>query len=240
VRKGQTLTSNSPIILAIDTPDLEIARLWIQSTRDYICGYKLGLEFFTTFGTEGVRKLREASDADLFLDLKFHDIPNTVAKAVKQVAHLSPKFLTVHASGGKAMVSAAVVNAPTVDIAAVTILTSLTSVDLAEVGFAQPPLDSAVRLAQLAQAAGARAVVCSPHEIAAVRQSVGPNFTIITPGIRPATGSKGDDQARTMTPRDAMALGATYLVIGRPITRHWTSGGEAMRAEAAHLADQAS
>lgn len=229
-----------PIILAVDTPDLDIARQWIESTSDFISAYKLGLEFFTTFGPEGVKRLRDASDADLFLDLKLHDIPNTVARAARQVAHLAPRFLTVHASGGRGMISAAVEEAPEVDITAVTILTSLSALDLREVGFTHSPLDSAVKLALLAQGAGARAIVCSPHEISAIRESVGPDLTIITPGVRPIGEAGGDDQARTMSPHDAILAGATYLVIGRPITRHWVDGVEAMQRGAAEIAEEVS
>jgi len=234
------MTDKPPIILAVDTPDLDIARQWIEVTHDYICAYKLGLEFFATFGADGVKKLREASDADLFLDLKLHDIPNTVAGAVRQVAQLSPKFLTVHASGGRAMVSAAVAEAPQVTIAAVTILTSLSQTDLKEIGFAQAPLESAVGLARLADQAGARAIVCSPHEISAIRAGVGPDLVIIAPGVRPLGEAGTDDQSRTMSPRAAISNGATYLVIGRPITRHWSTGAAAMRDRAAAIANEVS
>jgi orotidine-5'-phosphate decarboxylase len=238
--KGLLMADNSPIILAVDTPDLDIAREWIETTHDYICAYKLGLEFFASFGVNGVEKLREVSDADLFLDLKLHDIPNTVAGAVRQVTHLSPRFLTVHASGGSAMVSAAVAQGPNIDIAAVTVLTSLSSLDLQEIGFAHSPLESAVGLALLAKRAGARAIVCSPHEISAVREGVGPDLTIITPGVRPVGEKGSDDQARTMSPREAITHGATYLVIGRPITRHWISGADAMRDRVAQIAEEVS
>ncbi|MEK6649094.1 MAG: orotidine-5'-phosphate decarboxylase [Actinomycetota bacterium] len=226
-----------PIILAVDTPDLDIARQWIETTSDFICAYKVGLEFFTTFGPEGVKKLQDASDVDLFLDLKLHDIPNTVAGAARGVAELAPRFLTVHASGGHAMISAAVEQAPQVEITAVTILTSLSALDLQEIGFAQNPLDSAVKLALLSQGAGARAIVCSPHEIFAIRESVGPDLTIIAPGVRPIGEGGLDDQTRTMSPRAAILAGATYLVIGRPITRHWVDGAEAMRNRAAAIVE---
>ena len=237
------MSAKPPIILAVDTPDLNIARQWIESTSDFICAYKLGLEFFTTFGAEGVKQLRDVSDADLFLDLKLHDIPNTVAGAARAVAQLAPRFLTVHASGGRAMISAAVEQAPKVEITAVTILTSLSRVDMQEIGFAHSPLDSAVKLALLAQGAGARAIVCSPHEISAIRDSVGPDLTIITPGVRPIGEGGSDDQARTMSPRDAISAGATYLVVGRPITRHWVAGKtgvQAMRDRAAAIAEEVS
>ena len=229
-----------PIILAVDTSDLDVARQWIETTRDFVCAYKLGLEFFATFGVNGVKQLRDVSDADLFLDLKLHDIPNTVAGAVRQVAELAPRFLTVHASGGSSMVSAAVKAAPQINITAVTILTSLSELDLREIGFTHTPLESAVGLARLAKRAGARAIVCSPHEISAIRDCVGPDLTIITPGVRPFDEVASDDQARTMSPRDAILNGATYLVIGRPITRHWVFGEDAMRNRAALIAAEVS
>jgi orotidine-5'-phosphate decarboxylase len=231
------MTNKPPIILAIDTDDLNLALQWLEATHDSIYAYKLGLEFFTTFGADGVRKLREVSDAELFLDLKLHDIPNTVAGAVHLVVQLSPRFLTVHASGGRAMVAAAVAAAPMIEIAAVTVLTSLSERDLNEIGFARSPVDIAVKLALLAQASGARAVVCSPHEISALRMAIGEAMVIITPGIRPREEIGQDDQSRTMTPREAIASGANYLVIGRPITRHWNSGAGVMRDRAAAIAD---
>lgn len=221
--------SKSRIILAVDTPDLETACKWVECASPYITAYKLGLEFFATFGAEGVAKLKEVSDADLFLDLKLHDIPNTVAGATAAIVHLAPRFLTVHASGGSAMIAAAVHKAPKVSITAVTILTSLSDKDLREIGFSQPPLASAVGLAIMAQSAGARAIVCSPHEIAAIRLSLGSEISIIAPGVRPAGEMGKDDQSRTMTPRQAIDAGASYLVIGRPITKHWLSGSDQMK-----------
>ena len=231
----------APIIMAIDTSDIEIARQWIECVGDSITAYKLGLEFFITHGAEGIHKLRQASDADLFLDLKLHDIPNTVAAAARGAALVGPRFLTVHASGGSSMVASAVREAGEVDITAVTILTSLDSDDLLEIGFAKSPLESAVTLAQLAQGAGARAIVCSPLEITAIRQVVGPDLAIITPGVRPAgEENAGDDQARTMTPEGAIKLGANYVVIGRPITKFWREGADQMRDRAARLAEEVS
>jgi len=230
------MTTMKRIILAVDTPDFETARSWILATQDSIAAYKLGLEFFTTFGYEGVSRLREVSDADLFLDLKLHDIPNTVAGAVKQVVKLAPRFLTVHASGGRAMVKVAVESAPSVNITAVTILTSLGETDLKEIGFAQSPLDSAVKLALLAKEAGAHAIVCSPLEISAIRQAIGPEISIITPGVRPTDESGSDDQKRVMTPERAIQEGADFLVIGRPITRFWAQGSDAMSQRARALA----
>lgn len=232
------MSAKAPIFLAIDTADLDIAKAWVQATQDYVTGYKLGLEFFAALGNDGVESIKEITDAELFLDLKLHDIPNTVAGATRQILDLKPRFLTVHASGGRAMIAAAVKEAPEIDIAAVTVLTSLGSQDLSEIGFDSDPLDLAVTLAKLAKTAGARAIVCSPLEISAVRQAVGPNLSIITPGVRPVSDETSDDQQRTMDPKSAMAAGATYLVIGRPITGAWAHGFDALRDRAASIASQ--
>lgn len=207
----------SPIILALDTPEVETAQRWISATNEVVKTYKAGLEFFLKHGSEGIARLREAGDFDLFLDLKLHDIPNTVASAAKSVSGINPRFLTVHASGGTEMVNAAAEALPHVDITAVTILTSLSDASLREIGFVNKALESAVQLAKLSVAAGAKAIVCSPLEVSAIRDAVGPTPTIITPGVRPA-GSALGDQARVMTPMDAISAGSTYLVIGRPIT----------------------
>lgn len=232
------MSAKAPIFLAIDTPVLDVAKAWIVATQDYLSGYKLGLEFFLAFGSQGVKEIKEITDADIFLDLKLHDIPNTVAGATRQAALLQPRFLTVHASGGHAMVEAAVNEGPNIDIAAVTVLTSLGSDDLGEIGFKFSPLESAVILAKLAKLAGARAIVCSPLEIAAVRQAVGPEISIITPGVRPVIEKVSDDQQRTMDPKTAIESGANYLVIGRPITNAWALGPEALRDRAAAIASQ--
>ncbi len=234
------MSAKAPIFLAIDTPDLDVAKAWIQATQDYLMGFKLGLEFFLAFGSQGVKEIREITDADIFLDLKLHDIPNTVAGATRQAALLQPRFLTVHASGGKAMIAAAVNEGPKIEIAAVTVLTSLGTDDLREIGFKSSPLESAVALATLSKSAGARAIVCSPLEIAAVRQAVGPEVSIITPGVRPSAEKVSDDQQRTMDPKTAIESGANYLVIGRPITQAWALGPEAMRDRAASIASQLS
>jgi orotidine-5'-phosphate decarboxylase len=185
-----------------------------------------------------VRAIKSETDAEIFLDLKLHDIPHTVEGAATAVANLAPRFLTVHASGGAAMVAAAVKASPATDITAVTILTSLSEDDLFQVGYANPALESAVALASLSVAAGARAIVCSPLEIAAIRSSVGPSPFIITPGVRPAGEAGGDDQKRTMTPRAAIESGANYVVIGRPITQAWRDGAQAMTDKARAIADE--
>lgn len=219
----------SPIILAVDTNSLEIAKRWIDATRESVDVYKLGLEFYLTFGSDGIRSIIDEFGVEIFLDLKLHDIPKTVSSATSAVAALNPKFLTVHASGGSAMVSAAVNAAPHVGITAVTILTSLSEDELFRVGFANPALESAVALAELATSAGAQAIVCSPLEIAAIRAVVSSEVKIITPGVRPAGTEGGDDQMRTMTPKAAIGEGADYVVIGRPITGAQVMGDAARK-----------
>ena len=225
---------SSPIIVALDTPDIDTARSWIESTNEVVKIYKTGLEFFLKHGAAGISQLREAGDFELFLDLKLHDIPNTVASATKSVSGINPRFMTVHASGGRDMVAAAVSAAPHIDITAVTILTSLSENDLSEIGFKANALASAVNLAKISVQAGARAIVCSPLEVAAIREAVRPAPTIITPGVRPA-GSALGDQARVMTPKDAIAAGSTLLVIGRPITS--LASPELMLASAKEITD---
>jgi orotidine-5'-phosphate decarboxylase len=182
---------------------------------------KLGLEFFVANGPEGVRKV--AGARPLFLDLKLHDIPNTVAGGVRSAALCGPRFLTVHASGGRAMLAAARDAAAAAGpsrplLLAITVLTSLDDADLEAVGQRGPAGEQALRLAQLAQESGMDGVVCSPHEIARLRKAVGPGFKLVVPGIRPQWAAAGD-QKRVMTPREAVDLGADHLVIGRPITQ---------------------
>jgi orotidine-5'-phosphate decarboxylase len=230
--------AKAPIILAVDTSDLEVAKSWIKATQSSISVYKLGLEFFLNFGAVGVQEIVDQTGASIFLDLKLHDIPHTVAGAARAVKELHPRFLTVHASGGSSMVSAAVKELPDVEITAVTILTSLSEEDLFQVGFANPALESAVALANLSVKAGARAIVCSPLEVAAIRSSVGEGITLITPGVRPTSEAGKDDQSRTMTPSQAIACGASYVVIGRPITASWQQGASAMTDKAAQIAEE--
>jgi orotidine-5'-phosphate decarboxylase len=207
----------SPIILALDTNELETAKNWIEATNGSVDIYKIGLEFYLKFGAVGLRELTDAGDFQVFLDLKLHDIPNTVSSSVKSVADLSPKFLTVHASGGGAMVKTASEAAPEISITAVTILTSLSDSDLLEIGYEKDSKSSAIALAKLATANGARSIVCSPFEASEIRGVLGKNIEIITPGVRPA-GSELGDQKRVMTPQEAIAAGANYIVVGRPIT----------------------
>ena len=227
--------ANSPIILAVDTSDFDTARAWIDATRESSDIYKLGLEFFLTFGAEGIDSIARESGASIFLDLKLHDIPNTVKKSAGVVDHLRPRFLTVHASGGAAMISAAVSAVTSTSITAVTVLTSLTDVDLIDLGYAKPALETAVSMARVATTAGATSIVCSPLEIEAIRAAIPQSVEIITPGVRPAEEAGGDDQMRTMTPAQAMKAGANFLVIGRPITSHWSVGKSAMATRAAQL-----
>lgn len=230
--------SKAPIVLAVDTPQLETAIEWVKATQESVSVFKLGLEFFLTFGSEGVKAIKDMTDSDIFLDLKLHDIPHTVSGATKAIAHLSPKFLTVHASGGSAMVAAAVQAAPKTHITGVTILTSLSEQDVTEIGYGANALTSAVGLAQLATKAGAGAIVCSPLEISAIRSAVGSAPIIITPGVRPADSTASDDQVRTMTPKAAIEAGASLVVIGRPITQSWSQGSAAMKDRAAEIAAQ--
>jgi orotidine-5'-phosphate decarboxylase len=227
----------APIVLAVDTQDLETAQRWIEATQDYVSVYKLGLEFFLTFGHEGVTRIKSVTDSEIFLDLKLHDIPHTVGAAATAVASLKPRFLTVHASGGRAMINAAVKALPSTDVTAVTVLTSLSEEDLFEIGFANNALESAVALAKMSVAVGAGAIVCSPLEIAAIRSAVGDEPHIITPGVRPAGSSGTDDQKRTMTPQAAIVAGASYVVIGRPITQAWAQGAQAMTTAARTIAE---
>ena len=228
----------APIILAVDTSDFDTALAWIENTKDSIAVYKLGLEFYLNFGSAGVSRIIKETGADIFLDLKLHDIPHTVAGAANAISHLSPKFLTVHASGGRAMVKAAADAVPKVSVTAVTILTSLSEEDLFEIGYASPALESAVALAKMAVDAGAKALVCSPLETAAIRSAVGTEPIIITPGVRPLSEVGSDDQKRTMTPKDAIAQGANFVVIGRPITSAWVNGADAIRDKAALIASE--
>jgi orotidine-5'-phosphate decarboxylase len=207
----------APIAVALDAPDLATAVGWARAVGPYVSTVKVGLELYLRYGAGAVYAAADASGCEVFLDLKLHDIPNTVAGAARSVAELAPAYLTVHASGGSAMVQAAADALPQTRVAAVTVLTSLSPADLDRIGIVGPPLDAVRRLAVLAVSAGARALVCSPQEVAAVRAEVGADVVLITPGIRPAGGDSAD-QARVATPERALADGADLLVVGRPIT----------------------
>ncbi len=207
----------APIWLAVDTPDVDRARRLAQACAPHLGGVKLGLEFFIANGPPGVEAVMAGLDLPLFLDLKLHDIPNTVAKAVGSAAHLRPALLTIHASGGHAMIAAARAAAgPDTGIIAVTVLTSLDGADLLATGVEDAPASQVARLAALAAGAGADGIVCSAHELPAVR-TAWPEGYFVVPGIRPA-GSALQDQKRVMTPREALDAGARALVIGRPIS----------------------
>jgi orotidine-5'-phosphate decarboxylase len=207
----------APIAVALDAPDLETAARWATLVTPHVSTIKVGLELYLRYGPDVVASVRGASGVQVFLDLKLHDIPATVAGAARAVARLKPAFLTVHAGGGPAMIRAAAEAAPQTKIAAVTVLTSLSEDDLTGIGLTGPASDAVRRLSALAVAAGARALVCSPMEVAALRAEVGPEVTLITPGVRPH-GTAAQDQARVATPEEALAAGADLLVIGRPIT----------------------
>jgi orotidine-5'-phosphate decarboxylase len=207
----------APIAVALDAPSLETAAHWAGLVTPHVSTVKIGLELYLRYGPDAVASIRGASDVRVFLDLKLHDIPATVAAAARAVARLRPDMLTVHAVGGMAAVRAAAAAAPETKVVAVTVLTSLSDEDLAAIGLAGPVADAVLRLAGLAVEAGARGLVCSPREVAAVRAEVGPDITLITPGVRPA-GHEANDQARVATPEEALQAGADLLVIGRPIT----------------------
>jgi len=205
-----------PIFVAIDTPDLERALQLARLVRDQAGGVKLGLEFFSANGPGGVRAVGELG-LPLFLDLKLHDIPNTVGKAVEALEPLQPAILTVHAAGGRAMLAAAKAAAPKhTKIVAVTVLTSLDTSDLADAGVIGSPDEQVTRLAKLARSAGVDGIVCSGAEISAAR-SEWPTGFFVVPGVRPAGGDAAD-QKRVVTPSQAVDDGADVIVIGRPIT----------------------
>jgi orotidine-5'-phosphate decarboxylase len=211
----------SRVIVALDYPDAASAMQLVARLTPDLCRLKVGKELFTRAGPRLVEDLA-AHGFDVFLDLKFHDIPNTVASACQAAADLGVWMVNVHALGGERMLQAAkegVTRAThTPLLIAVTILTSMDESDLAAVGLAGSPLDNVLRLAQLAQQSGMDGVVCSSRETPVLRAQLDPGFRLITPGIRPA-GSQADDQRRVMTPVDAINSGSDYLVIGRPVTR---------------------
>jgi orotidine-5'-phosphate decarboxylase len=222
----------APIAVALDAPDLETAARWATLVTPHVSTVKVGLELYLRYGPDVVASVRGASGVQVFLDLKLHDIPATVAGAARAVARLKPAYLTVHAGGGSAMIRAAAEAAPNTKIAAVTVLTSLADADLASLGLAGPSADAVRRLSALAVEAGAQALVCSPMEAAAVRAEVGPDVTLITPGVRPH-GTATQDQMRVATPEHALASGADLLVIGRPITAAPDPGAAAAAIAAA-------
>ena len=213
---------SSPIIVAVDFSDTKSAWNFIDKVEPKDCRLKIGKELFTHAGPDFIKQIQQKG-FDIFLDLKFHDIPNTVAKAVAAAADLGVWMTNIHASGGVRMMEAAKdalyqygKDAPL--LIAVTVLTSMESSDLKEIGIEVSPLEQATRLALLAKNCGLDGVVCSAKEVQSFRTRLGSDFKLVTPGIRPA-GSTPDDQRRIMTPQRAQAAGADYLVIGRPITQ---------------------
>jgi len=220
-----TIEPKRRIFVALDTTNLGWALELARSLRDYVGGMKVGKEFFTALGPEGTEKI-VAEGMPLFLDLKFHDIPNTVAGAMRSAMGLKPAIVDVHASGGRAMMTAAVAAAkeesdrlgqPTPIILGVTLLTSMDESDLNDTGVQGGAEDQVMRLASLAHESGLDGVVCSAAEIEPLRALLGPDFKLLTPGIRPTWAAAGD-QKRVVTPADAVERGSDYLVIGRPIT----------------------
>lgn len=227
----------NPVFVALDTPDLSRALEIAKAVKPFVGGLKIGLEFLTAQGPDGIRKIVETG-MPVFADTKFHDIPNTVAAAAREIAKFGVAIFNIHASGGEAMMKAAVEAAssanPRPKIIGVTVLTSLNDDDLEQVGQRGPSDEQVTRLAKLAKTSGLDGVVCSPREIALVRKACGPEFLIVTPGVRPAGAAIGD-QRRVMTPAEAVRAGANILVIGRPITAA-SDPAAAARAIAAEIA----
>lgn len=216
----------NPIICAVDTPDIAVARELALAVRPSVGALKLGLEFFTANGSAGVAHLA-TENLPVFLDLKFHDIPNTVAKAIRATEDINSFMMTVHTAGGRAMLQAAIDASMEVAeatgktrpmIIGVTVLTSMDQADLHMTGCMDDVHEQVKRLADLAQACRLDGVVCSPYEITMLREHCGEDFKLIVPGIRPPEQQGTDDQKRVMTPQEALERGADYLVIGRPIT----------------------
>ena len=213
------MRNSSQVILALDFSDMASTVEMINLTKEHIGIYKLGLEFYLAHGKSGVKEIQSRfTDIEVFLDLKLHDIPNTVAGACRSVADINPKFLTVHASGGSKMISAASSALPKVEITAVTILTSLDQEQMLAMGLSENIENLTLSLAKNAVNSGARAIVSSPQEVSLLRKHLGEKVTLITPGVRPS-GAERDDQERIMTPRQAIDAGADFVVIGRPITK---------------------
>ena len=220
---------SSPIILALDTKDIEEAKQWIEISSPQINHFKIGLEFYLKHGYAAVATIKEKFKFNLFLDLKLYDIPNTVKGAVESVAGLDPKFLTVHASGGSKMINAAAEALPNGSITAVTVLTSFSEDAFKKIGY-QNDIAKTVQLwATDAISSGATSIVCSPFEAKLIR-SISKEVTLITPGVR-LPGDDVGDQARVMTPKDAIENGANFVVIGRSITNESKNGSVAMQSK---------
>ncbi|MDH2923834.1 orotidine-5'-phosphate decarboxylase [Nicoletella semolina] len=213
---------NNKVIVALDYETEKEALNFVDQIDPSLCRLKVGKEMFTTLGTHFVKQLH-SRQFDIFLDLKYHDIPNTVARAVRSAAELGVWMVDLHASGGLRMMETAKQilepygkEAPL--LIGVTVLTSMEDLDLLQIGINASPMEQVIRLAHLCQRAGLDGVVCSPHEVETLRTHCGESFKLITPGIRPE-GSEMGDQRRVMTPKQAIETGADYLVIGRPITQ---------------------
>ena len=217
------------LIVALDLSSATAAWQVVSALGDSVSTYKVGKQLFTAEGPQFVRELVQAGHK-VFLDLKFHDIPNTVAAAVRQACALGVSMMTVHASGGKKMLLAAAEAAATSGraplVLAVTVLTSLNDGDMGELGISGRVLDQVLRLGALARDAGCGGLVASAHEARELRRELGTGFAIVTPGVRPA-GSAAGDQARVVTPATAIAAGATHIVVGRPITEASDPAGAA-------------
>jgi len=239
-----TASQTNPILIALDVSSAKAALALADTLRGTVGGFKIGSQLFTAEGPSIVRALAERGDR-VFLDLKFHDIPNTVAGAIESASHLGAWMMNVHASGGAAMMAAAVEAAGRAEAAgrprplviAVTVLTSMNAETLSSVSVNRSPIDQVVHLAQMAQSSGMDGVVASPLETAAIRQACGPDFLIVTPGIRGGSAEQSSgrqDQSRTMAPGEAMRAGASFLVVGRPITgaADPRAAAEAIAAEA--------
>jgi orotidine-5'-phosphate decarboxylase len=211
------MTAKDRLIVALDVKGADAARALVDRLSGTVGMFKVGSQLFTAAGPQLVREIVGRGEK-VFLDLKYHDIPNTVANAVAEACQLGVSLMTVHALGGKAMMEAAVGALPAVGsrLLAVTILTSHDQASLGAIGLAGPVAESVQRLARLAQEAGADGIVASPLEAEMIRGACGPDFLIVTPGIRPS-GAKADDQARAATPAAAIRAGASYVVVGRPI-----------------------
>jgi orotidine-5'-phosphate decarboxylase len=208
------------LILALDVPTREAAAPILRQLRGQLHWVKVGLQMFTAYGPNYVREVA-GMGFNVFLDLKLHDIPNTVTKAVESLAPLPISMLTLHTAGGAEMMRAALAaqqkHNPKLLLLGVTVLTSMDTAGLGEIGVPASSADQVVRLGQLAATAGLRGLVCSPLEVAMLRSKLSTDMQLVTPGIRPADETGGDDQKRVMTPADAAKAGASYIVVGRPI-----------------------
>lgn len=214
------MSADPKIIIALDYPDKASALELVARLDGKHCRLKVGKEMFTRFGPDFVEEVQQQG-FDVFLDLKYHDIPNTVARACQAACDLGVWMVNVHASGGRRMMEAArdaiAAHTHQPKLIAVTMLTSLDQNDIAEIGYNGTPEENVLRLAELTKSSGLDGVVCSPREVSMLREAIDDDFLLVTPGIRPV-GSAGDDQRRTMTPAQALRAGSSYLVIGRPIT----------------------